>query len=248
MGGTAVGVDIIAVGAVVHDIGLGAQRVEHALGDAPSSAVRAVETYLDALEAVLAHGDQVADVTVTTLDIVNGSADILALSDRDIDLAVNVFFDLQQGLFLHLLTVAVEHLDTVVIERIVRGGDHDTAVEVVDAGDVSDRRGGGDVHDVSVSAACHQTGAQRVLEHIRRTSGVLTDQHLCFFALIRAVVPAEETTDLDGVIEGQILVCFTAEAVCTEIFTHGNYLFSTISPLFFQMQFSGTTPRTQEVG
>ena len=205
---------------VVHDVGLGAQRVEDAPRDGPGGAVGDVETDLHALEAELGHGDEVADVAVAPGDVVDGAADFLAGGGGDGGLAVDEVLDLEDGLFVHLLAVAVEELDAVVVERVVGGGDHDAAVEVVHPRDVGDGGGGGDVHDVGVGAAGHQAGAERVFEHVAGAAGVLADDDLGLLAEARAVVPAEVAADLDGVLEGQVLVGFPAEAVGSEIFAH----------------------------
>ena len=248
MRGAAVGVDVVAVGSVVDDIGLGAERIEYALGDHPRSAVGNVQTDLDALEAVFAHGNQVADIAVSARHIVNGSADFVARSNGDFELVVNIFLDLEQRLLLHLLALAVEQLDAVVVVGVVRSGDHNAAVEVVDAGDIRHGGRGGHVHDVCVGAACHQAGAERVFKHIGRTACVLADNDLCFFAHVGAVIPTEKTSDLDSMLKGQVLVRLASKAVGTKIFAHHSAVLSTMSPLFLKMQFSGITPRTQEVG
>ena len=90
VGRAAVGVDVEAVGVVVHNECLRAESVEHALGDLPCRAVRHVKAYLLVLEAVLAHGDEVADVAVSARHVVNGSADVGSLGNGDLELAVDV--------------------------------------------------------------------------------------------------------------------------------------------------------------
>ena len=61
------------------------------------------------------------------------------------EFAVKVVLHQQQSLLGHLLTIAVDELDAVIIERIVAGRDHNAAVEVIHAGNVGHRRGSGDV-------------------------------------------------------------------------------------------------------
>ena len=86
------------------------------------------------------------------------------------------------------------------------------------------------MHDVGVSAACHQARAQSVLEHVARTPGVLADYDFGLLVKPLAVIPSEKTSDLDSVIECQSLVGFASEAVSTEIFTH-RYNLLTVSGL-----------------
>ena len=220
VGAAAIGVDVVAIGGIVHHVGLGAQRFEHALGDLPGSAIGHIQTHLHILEAVLGHGNQVADVAVAARGIVHRAADLVALSNRHIHLAVDVVFHQQDGFLVHLLAVAVEQLDAVIIVGVVGSGDHDAAVEIIHAGDIGHGRRGGHVHDVSIRAGSHQTGAQGVLEHIGAATGVLADDDLGLLALLGTVVPAQEPTDLYRMFKGQILIGLAAETVRTKILTH----------------------------
>lgn len=61
--------------------------------------------------------------------------------------------------------------NAIVVVRIMAGRDHDAAVEVIHAGDVSHRRRSGDVEQISVRAGSGQTSHQAVLEHIRTAAG-----------------------------------------------------------------------------
>ena len=220
VGGSAVGVDVVAIGRIIHHEGLGAQGFEDTLGNLPCRAVGYVQTDLDSLEAVFAHADQVTDVTVPAVHIVHSSADVTAAGDGDINLAVDEFLDFKNRFFVHLLAAAVEQLDAIVIIGIVGRGDHDTAVEIIHPGDVSNRRCGGHVHDICVRAAGHEAGAEGIFEHIAGTAGVLADDDVGFFPFSGAIVPAQKAADFDRVIICQILIRFSAETVCSEIFTH----------------------------
>ena len=220
MGTAAVRVDVIAVRLGVDDIGLGAERVEHGLCDLPGGAVGTVETDLDVLEAVFRHRDQMTDIAVASGDIVDRTADSFALGNRDLQLAVDIVLDLEDGLLVHLFPVAVEQLDTVVIVRIVGCGDHDAAVEIVHTRDIRDRGRGRYMHDIGVGARGHQTRAERVFKHIGRAAGILADDDLCLFVQPGAIVPSEETADLDGMVKGQVFIGFTAKAVRSEILAH----------------------------
>ena len=55
------------------------------------------------------------------------------------------------------------------------GRDHNAAVKVIHAGDIGHRRGSSDVQQVGVCTRSGQTCDQTILEHIRATAGVLTD-------------------------------------------------------------------------
>ena len=49
---------------------------------------------------------------------------------------------------------------------------------------------------------------------------IFADDDFCFFILIHAVIPAEKTADFDGMVEGEVFVGFTTEAVGAEVFSH----------------------------
>ena len=123
VGGAGVFVDVQAVGLGVDDVGGGAQRVKHRLGDVPAGTVGAVQADLHAPEAVHAERDQVADIPVAAGDIVHRAADLVLAGKgqlrpflaEHLQLAVQVGFDEGDGLLVHLLALAVDQLDAVVI-------------------------------------------------------------------------------------------------------------------------------------
>ena len=105
------------------------------------------------------------------------------------------------------------------------GRNHDAAVEVVHPGDVSHAGGGGDVQQIGIRPRSHQSADQRILKHIAGTAGVLADDDarrvIVAIALAQhAVVPAEETADLVGVVCREFNVGFTTEAVGAKVFSH----------------------------
>ena len=187
VGRASVIIDIRTVGLCIDDIGICTQRIKHRLSDIPGTAVGAVQTNLDALERVDTQRDQIAHVAVAAGHIVHSAANVLPVSEGQLrpilvehmQLAVNVILDKQQGLFRHLLAVAVDQLDAVVIVRIVAGGDHDTAIKVIHTGDISHRRRGSDVQQIGVCTRGGQACDQTILEHIRAAAGVLADYNAC---------------------------------------------------------------------
>ena len=91
------------------------------------------------------------------------------------ELAVNVVLHQRQSLLGHFLAVAVDQLDAVVVVGVVAGRDHDSAVEIIHASNISHRRGGRDMEQVSVCAGSRQTSHQAVLKHVRAATSVLAD-------------------------------------------------------------------------
>ena len=215
----AVDVDVQTVGLVCEHVGVRTEGVEHALCHLPCAAVGAVKADPASLVGARREGDEVAYIAVAAGGVVHRAADLLALGVGQLLIGVEVFLYLvEQGLF-HLLAVAVEELYAVVIVRIVACRDHDAAVEIVRARDVGHARRRGDVQQVRVRTGGREPRAERRFKHIARTAGVLAYDHLCPVRLA-AVVPAEIAAYAEGVVDCQIYVCFPAEAVSSEIFTH----------------------------
>ena len=237
VGGAGVEVDVQAVGLIVDDIGVGAQCVKDALGNVPAGAVGAVQTDLDAAEGVDAQADQVPHIAVAACHIVHSAAHMVAAGKgqlrpvliENVQLAVEVILDQQQRFLVHLLAVAVNELDTVVIVGVVAGRDHDAAVEIVHAGDVGNARGGGDMQQVGIGAAGGQARDKAILKHVGAAAGILADDdargsRLAVALAQHAVVPAQKTADLVGVIGGQRDAGLPTEAVSAKIFSHNKHL------------------------
>ena len=233
MGRTSIIVDVQPVRLVVDNVGVSTQSVKHTLSDIPACTVGAVQTDLHALEGVDAQADQVAHVAVTTCHIVHGAADVLPVCKGQLrpvlvkymEFAVDVVLHQQQGLLGHLLTVAIDQLDTVIIVRVVAGRDHDAAIKVVHAGNISYRRRSSDVQQVSVCSGGGQSCDQTVLEHIGAAAGVFADYNACRLVVAIAlaehiVIPAQKATNLVGMVGSQINTSFTTEAIGPKILSH----------------------------
>ena len=169
---------------------------------------------------------QVADVAVTAGIEINGLADLsLSCPGKIRGIAVNECFQLRLKGVVHLLPHAVHQLDAVVIERVMAGGDHHAAVEVFRPGDVADAGRGGHVQQIGVRPGSRNARRQRVFKHIRGPPGVLADHDACgILRMLPAVIPAQKTAYLKGVLRRQIHTGLAPESVCTKIFTHQNNL------------------------
>ena len=239
VGGTGVVVDVDAVGLIVDHISLCAQGFEYQPGNVPGGAVGAIQAHFYALEGIHSQADQVANVSVTAGHIVHSAADGILLCvgqggpllAKEIQFSVKVGFHQFDGGFFHLFAVAVDEFDAVIVVRIVAGGDHHTAVEIIHPGHIGHGGGGGDVEQISVCAGSGKTGGQSVLKHITGAAGVLADDHLCPLIIAGSlpeliVVPAQKTAYLEGMVSGQIHIGFSTETVSTKIFTHKGELLS----------------------
>ena len=167
---TGICVDVRAVWLVVYSMGVCAQSIENTLSDVPRTAVSAVQTNLDSLEGIDAQGDQVAHVTVAACHIVHSATDMLTMRKRQfwpvlvehMELAIDVVLYQQQCLFRHLLAVAVDQLDAVVVIRVVTGRDHNATVKIIHTSNISHGRSSGDMKQISVCARSRQTSHQTI--------------------------------------------------------------------------------------
>ena len=233
VGGAGVQVDVQAVGLVVDDVGVCTESIKNALGNVPAGTVGAVQADLDSPEGVNPQRDQVSHVAVASADIVDGATDMVAAGKRqlgpilvkDVQLAVEVILDEQQRFLVHLLAVAVDELDAVVIIGVVAGGDHDAAVKVIHAGNICDAGRGGDMQQVGVRAGSRQACDEAVLKHVGAAAGIFADDDarrggLAVALAQHTVIPTEEAANLVGMVGSQSDTGLPAEAVSTKVFSH----------------------------
>ena len=217
MGGTTVDVDVEAVGGIVDHVGLGAHSVEHRTGDRRRRAVGTVQADLDALHREAAGGDEVGDVAVTPLHVVDGAADGVTCCERNLQLAVDVVLDLLEDVLVHLVALGVYELDPVVGIGVVRGRDHDAAIEASVGRLEGKARGGDDVKRVGVRSRGHETRDQRALEHVAGATRVLAQDDAGLAAPARAVVPTHIAPYLEGVVNVEPLVGTAAKAIGSKV-------------------------------
>ena len=183
VGGASIVVDIQTVRLVIDNVGICTQSIENALSDIPAGTIGAVQADLDTFEGIDTQRDQITHVAVAACHIVHGAADVLTVRKRQLrpvlvkymELAIDVVLHQQQSLFRHLLAVAVDQLDAVIIVGIVAGRDHDATVKVIHTSDVSYRRRGSNVQQIGVCARSSQTSDQAILEHVRTPTSILAD-------------------------------------------------------------------------
>jgi len=94
-------------------------------------------------------------------------AELLASPDQLLELILNRVVELE--------SLAIEHLEAIVVGRIVRGRDHDPGSDIAPAGEVGERGGRDDPNDVDVHAQAGRSGRDRGHEHVPRSTSVLAD-------------------------------------------------------------------------
>ena len=124
---------------------------------------------------------------------------------KDMEFAINIVLHQQQGLLGHFFTVTVYQFDSVVVVWIVAGGNHDAAVEVIHARNVSHRRCGGDVEQISICTGSRQASHQTIFKHIGAAARILTNDDTSRIGVTIAltqciIIPAQKTTYFVGMV------------------------------------------------
>ena len=213
----AVDVNVKAVGCGVNHAHIGAERIEHRLGDRGRRAVGAVNANLDALQRKVRACNERGNVAVATLHVVNRGANVVARGQRHLALAIDVVLDELQHVLVHLKAVAVDELNAVIAKRVVARTDHDAAIEAALHGLVRHARRRNHMQHIGVCAARNQTAHQRRLEHIARATRVLTHDHARLGPAPGAVIPTHKAADLVRMLYGQPNVGLAAKSVGAKV-------------------------------
>ena len=166
MSGAAINVDVQAVWSVVDNVSLGAQSVKNRASNTRSCTVSAIQANLQALQTKAAACNKARDVAVAALHVINRAANGVTGCQRYVKLAVNIGLYLFKDVLVHLVALFVDQLDAVIGKRIVRCGNHDTAVKATVNYLVADARRRNNVQHVRVSARSNQARDKRGLKHI----------------------------------------------------------------------------------
>ena len=194
MGRTAVHVDVGAVEVLVDGDDLRSQAAEGLSTRERRGAVPRVEcdAHTREVDALRAHAlNRMLDVDFAGLVNRKGNAHLVAGKHRGGVLALRALLgsisstleaalldellDLIFHLVGKLVALGVEELDAVVLRRVMRSGDHRTAVGVQLAHEQRNRRRGDNPHRELGSPRTHDAGGKRRFQHIARQAGVLAD-------------------------------------------------------------------------
>src|SRR5829696_2541707 len=168
----AIGVDVPAVRLDRGHRELRTERLEDHGRRSMSGSVGAIESDAHAREVQLEGAPELTDVVVERSFAGTNAADPLG------GLLIHQALDLELCVVAGLGAAGVEELDSVVAERVVRGGDDGRQVEAQPAGQ---HRGGGRRQDSAghrVPSPGGDPGGERVLEHRARLTRVANDQDL----------------------------------------------------------------------
>ncbi len=128
------------------------------------------------VERQLARETRLGEFDVAAQGIVDAlrAADLAGRRPDVFDLAAeNEVFDLPLDPVVQLVAVVAEKLDPVVLVGVMRSGQHDPGVAAQRTGDVrhAGRRQGAELEHVHAQG--HQSGRERVFEHVAALAGVL---------------------------------------------------------------------------
>ena len=186
MSRTGIIIDIEAIWLSIDHIALGTERLKNGLSHIPGASVGTVKTDLHTLEGIHSERNKVTHIAVTASYIINSAADGILVSKRNIlpllpektKLSINIILHKKNSFLIHLLTIAIDKLDAVVIIRIVARRNHDTTVKIICSSNISHGRCGGNMQKICVRSRSCQTGNKRILKHIAGAPGVLSYNNL----------------------------------------------------------------------
>ena len=98
-------------------------------------------------------GGEIADILVSSLDVVGNFTDIFIAGAGDFHLAVQIILHLFQYGILHFKAVFVYNFNSVVIKRVMAGGNHDAKVKIPALCHIGYAGRGGNVKQVDIYAA-----------------------------------------------------------------------------------------------
>ncbi len=221
IGRAAILVDVEAVGIDADRDHLGAELPQRAGRDLVGGAVGAVEDDAEILEGDAARQRALGEFDVAVLHAVDaaGAAEILGVGELLRNVGIEQRLDLELDLVAELEAVRPEDLDAVVVERIVRGGDHDAEVgahRVRQHGDARRRNRAGQEH---VHTDRGEAGDQRVLDHVAGQPRVLADEDAMAMLAIAENEPGR-LADLERQLRRDHAIGPAANAVGAEIATN----------------------------
>ena len=181
-------IDVEAVRLDADGDDLGAKLPERFRRDLVGGAVSAVDHDAQSLEAHVAGQGALGEFDIARAHVVDaaGAAEFRGRGELARQIAVDEFLDLLFDLVGELVTVRTEKLDAVVLEGIMRGGDHDADVGAHRARQHGDggRRHGAEQQRVHADGS--EAGDQSIFNHIAGKTRVLADDDaMATFAAVK---------------------------------------------------------------
>ena len=227
---------VINIGSIrlcIDHISLRTQRIKHRFGNVPGASVGTVQTNLHPFERIHTQRNQIADVTVSSGNIIHCTANLLfmcirnflIMSAKHFQLPIQIVLDQTDGFLIHFLTITVDQLNTIIIVWIMTCRNHDTTIKFIYSRHICHGWSCSYMKQICICTGSYQPTYQSIFKHIAGAACILTNYNagrslLPGLTLQFPVIPSQETSDLICMIRCQILIRFATEAICTEIFSH----------------------------
>ena len=221
---TTVCINIHTIWLIVDYISLCSKCIEYTLCNAWRTTIRTVKSNSHILEGTCCKRDQMTDITVSSCCIVNCAANALFCCQRDlINLPIDISLDLCLNLSLHLMTFAVDYLDTIIIVWIVARWNHKSTVKIFCSYYIWNTWCGRYMKKVSVSSWCCQSCSKCILKHVAASSCVFSDYDSGLVVL--SEIPSKITSYFKCMLYCKNYIRLTTETICSKIFSHNNLPF-----------------------
>ena len=219
MCGATVCIDVRSIRLVVDHISLSSKCIINTFRNGKCTSVRTVKSDTHILERACGQRDQMSDIPVSSRRIVNRSSNRFLLCKRNfscfpIDISFNLIFDF----CLQFVSFSINYFDTVIIEWIMAGGNHNTAVKIFGSRHIRNAGGCRYMQKIRICSGSSKPCCQCIFKHIAAPSGILADHDSRLVLL--PVIPSQISSNFECMLYCQIHICFPTEAICSKIFTH----------------------------
>ena len=156
---TTVRIDIRTIRCVIDDICLRTKCIEHCLRNRRRCTVCTVESDTQILECTCWECHQITDITVSTHRIIRRPSNLFFRCKWNLRYqSIDIILDLILHSCIHLRTMAVDDLDSVIIKWVMARGDHDSTVKFIGTHNIRHARCRCDMHQIYICATCRQSG------------------------------------------------------------------------------------------
>ena len=134
---------------------------------------------------------------------------------------VDILLNLQLNLRIHFAAVSIKQLNSVVMERIMTCGNHDSTVEMLLLNQIGNRRSRTDSQQIYTGSAGCGTSCQTHFKHVTGKTRVLSNQNLRM--AVFPVVPSQVLSDSHRHIQCQCIIGASSGTICSKILSHMCY-------------------------
>ena len=196
MRGTAVVVDVHAVGQSMDNLDLGAQFTQNLGHHLISGTIGAIEHNLHAVKTFRAGADDEFDVLIEQIRAVFDMTDFLTRRTSQIVVIFELMHDFFEFIFHSIrqfVAVTAEELNPVVMERIVGCRNHDTSLSLMTASQISNCRRRNDTSQHSAATCRADTGCQGCFKHFTGQTRVTANENQRLFLAVTPKVNRSRT-------------------------------------------------------